>query len=71
MEACMHDYAKEHGKHDEVKSNMMELRVNTPFGKDYGFISTCNKGSTKLPKVQPPSNFIGWRDNTRSNNIRR
>ena len=71
MDACMHYYAKEHGKHGEVKSNMMESRINTPFRKDYGFTSTCNKGSTKVPKVQPPMNFIGGRDNTRSNNVRR
>jgi len=55
----MHYYAKEHGKHGEVKSNMMESRINTPFRKDYGFTSTCNKGSTKVPKVQTPPNFIG------------
>jgi len=54
MNACMHDYAKEHGKHGEVKVHTMEPRVTTPFGKDYGFICICNKGSTKVPKLQPP-----------------
>ena len=50
MNACMHDYAKEHGIHGEVKSIMLESRVITPFGKDYGFICTCITGSTKFPK---------------------
>ena len=42
MNACMHDYAKEHRNriHGEVKSTMLESRVNTSFGKDYGFIFT-------------------------------
>jgi len=53
MNACMHDYAKEHRKHGEVKSNMMESRLNMPFGNDYGFICICNKGSTKFPKSNP------------------
>jgi len=43
MNACMHDYAKEHRKHGEVKSNMMESRVNTSQGKNYGFTSICNQ----------------------------
>ena len=30
----MHDYAKEHRKHSEVKSTMLEPRVTTTFGKD-------------------------------------
>jgi len=30
MNACMHDYAKEHRKHGVVKSLMLESRVNTP-----------------------------------------
>jgi len=50
---------------------MMESRVTTSFGKDYGFNCTCNKGSTKAPKLQPPPNLIGWRENTRPNNIHR
>ena len=50
MDACMHDYAKEHRIHGEVKSTMLESRVTTPFGKDYGFICTCITGSTKFPK---------------------
>ncbi len=28
MNACMHDYAKEHGKHGEVKSTKLELKGN-------------------------------------------
>jgi len=47
----MHGDAKEHRIHGKVKSTMLESRVTTPFGKDYGFICTCNKGSTKVPKV--------------------
>jgi len=46
----MHDYIKEHRIHGEVKSTMLELRVNTPHGRDYGFICTCITGSTKFPK---------------------
>ena len=50
---------------------MLESRVTTPFGKDYGFICTCNKGSTKFPKSNPlrilldtettpgPTTFVG------------
>ncbi|KEH26833.1 hypothetical protein MTR_6g076045 [Medicago truncatula] len=30
---------------------MLESRVTTPFGKDYGFKCTCITGSTKVPKV--------------------
>jgi len=67
----MHDYAKEHRKHGDVKSIMLESRVNTPFGKDYGFICTCIIGSTKFPKSNPlrislddrttpgPATFVG------------
>jgi len=33
------------------RSIMLEPRVNTPFGKDYGFICTCITGSTKFPKL--------------------
>jgi len=40
-------------KHGGVKSKMLESRVNTPFGKDYGFTCTSNKGS-KVPKVYNP-----------------
>jgi hypothetical protein len=40
MNACMYDYAKEQRKHGEVKSIMLESRVNTPFGKDCGFSCT-------------------------------
>jgi len=40
MNACMHDYAKERRKHGEVKSIMLESRVNTPHDRDYGFTCT-------------------------------
>jgi len=71
MNACMHDYAKEHRKHGEVKSTVLEFRVNTTFGKDYGFICTCITGSTKFLKSNPlrilldygttpgPTTFVG------------
>jgi len=36
-----------------VKSEMLESRVTTSFGKDYGFIFTCVTGSTKFPKSSP------------------
>ena len=49
----MHDYAKEHRKHGEIKSIMLESRVNTSFGKDYSFKCTCITGSTKFPKSNP------------------
>ena len=57
MDACMHDYAKIRRRHGEVKSKMLELRVNTPFGKDYGFICTCITGSTKFPKSLTTSGY--------------
>jgi hypothetical protein len=50
----MDDYAKEHKKHGEVKSIMLEPRVSTPHGKDCGFICTCITGSTKFPKSLTP-----------------
>jgi len=53
MNAYMHDYAKEHRKHGVVKFIMLETRVNTPFGKDYGSNCTCITGSTKFPKSNP------------------
>jgi len=68
MNACMHDYAEEYG---EVKSIMLESRVNTPFGKDYDSSCTCITGSTKFPKSNPlrillddgttpgPTTFVG------------
>jgi len=67
MDACMHDCAKEYRKHGEIKSNMLQPRVTTPFGKGYGLKCTCITGSTKVPELQPPPNFIGYRDNTWSN----
>jgi len=57
MNACMHDYAKEHRKHGVVKCIILESTVTTPFGEDYGFICTCNKGSTKFPKFSTTSNI--------------
>ena len=61
MDACMHDYAKEHrnGIHGEVKSTMLESRVTTPFGKDYGFKCTYIMGSTKFPNYNYPHKCIG------------
>jgi len=40
------------------KSTLLELRVNTPFGKDYGFICTCITGSTKFPKFSTTSEHL-------------
>jgi len=59
MDACMHDYAKEHRIHGEIKSTMLESRVTTPFGKDYGFICTCITGSPKFPNYNYPHKCIG------------
>ena len=56
MNACMHDYAKEHGV---VQVHMLELRAHAPFGEDYGFICTYNKGSTKFPKSNPLRILLG------------
>jgi len=53
----MHDYAKEQRKHGEVKSIMLESRVNTPHGRDYGFTCTCISGSTKFPKSLTTSEY--------------
>jgi len=57
MNACMHGYATRR-IHGEVKSTMLELRVNTPFGKDYGFNCTCNKGFAKFPKFSTTSEYL-------------
>jgi len=54
----MHDYAKEHRIHGVVRSIMLELRVTMPFGKDYGFSCTCNKGSAKYPKFSTTSEYL-------------
>jgi hypothetical protein len=72
MNACMHDLCYTNGENMvKYKSIMLESRVSTPFGKDYGFICTCNKGSTKFPKSNPlrilsdtektpgPTTFVG------------
>ncbi|KEH17614.1 hypothetical protein MTR_0005s0240 [Medicago truncatula] len=53
----MYDIAKEHRTHGEVKSTILESRVTTPFGKDYGFNCTCNKASTKFPKSTTTSKY--------------
>ena len=53
----MHDYVKERRKHGEVRSIMMESRVNTLYGKDYGFKCTCITGSTKFPKSLTPFGY--------------
>jgi len=52
MNACMHDLCYKNGENMvRFKSIMLESRVNTPYGKDYGFICTCITGSTKFPKL--------------------
>jgi len=56
MNACMHDYVENMVR---LRSIMLESRVTTPFGKDYGFICTCNKGSTKFPKSNPLRILLG------------
>jgi len=56
MHVCMIMLHKQ-WKHGEVKSTMLESMVNTSFGKDYGFICTCNKGSTKFPKSTTTSKY--------------
>ena len=72
MNACMYDYAKEHRKHGEVKSIMWESRVNTPFGKDYGFTCTCITGSTKFPiSTTPFWTLSAYSTDSRSNNVRK
>jgi len=63
----MHDNAEEHG---EVKYIILEPRVSTPYGKDYGSICICITGSTKFPK----STTLFWtlsayRTDSRSNNV--
>ena len=55
MHVCMHDYANEHIIHGEVKSTMLEPRVTTPIGKDYGFNCTCITGSTKFSELSTAS----------------
>jgi len=44
------------------KSEMLEPRVNTPFGRDYGFICTCIIGSTKFPNSNPLLNILVHRN---------
>jgi len=47
----MHDYAKEHRIHGEVKSTMLESREITPFGKYYGFQMYLYDGFYQVPRV--------------------
>jgi len=56
MIACMHDYAKEHGV---VQIHVLEPRVTTPYGKDYGFKCTYITGSIKFPNYNYPYEYIG------------
>ena len=39
------------------KSIMLELRVNAPFGRDYGLTCTWILGSTKFPKSSTPFEY--------------
>jgi len=58
MNACMHGYAKEQRKHGvRFMFIMLESRLNTPHGRDYGFTCTCISGSTKFPKSLTPSGY--------------
>jgi len=58
MNACMHDYDKEQRKHG-VRLKFYNIGVvTTPFGEDYGFIRTCNKGSIKFSKFSTTSEYL-------------
>jgi len=60
--ACMHvciNMLKNGENMVKLRSIMLESRVHAPFGKDYGFICTCNKGSTKFPKSNPLRILLG------------
>jgi len=57
MHVCM-IMQQERRKYGEVKSIMLESRVTTPFGKDYGFICTCISGSTKFLKSTTTSEYL-------------
>jgi hypothetical protein len=57
MNAWMHDDAK-NIEYMGARFIMLEVKV-TPFGKDYGFNCTCNKGSTKFPNYNYPYELIG------------
>ena len=70
MHVCMIMLQKQ-WKHGEVKSIMLESRVNMPFGKDYGFNCTCNKVLPSSQSLQPLPNIIGLQDYSWSNKIRR
>ena len=54
-----------------LSSTKLESRVTTPFGKDCGFICTCNKGSTKFPKFSTTSEYLSGDRYSHSNNIHR
>ena len=51
----MYDYVEDMVR---LKSMMLESRVTTPFGKDYGFICTCITGSTKFPMFSTTSKYL-------------
>jgi len=53
LNSCMHDYVmlKNIEYMVGLRSTMLESRENMSFGKDYDFNCTCNKGSTKFPKL--------------------
>jgi len=61
MNVCMYAWLCNENSENIVrfKSIMLESKVTTPFGKDYGFICTCNKGSTKFPNYNFPYEYIG------------
>jgi len=54
MHVCM-IMLKKHKKHGEVRFNMMESRVKSSQGKNYGFTSICNKVLKKFPALSTPS----------------
>jgi hypothetical protein len=64
MNACMHDYAKIRRKYSEFRSTMLELRVTTPFGKDYGFQMYLYHGFYQVPRVINHSRTLSGYGNT-------
>ena len=55
----MHDLCYTNGENMvRFKSKTLESRVNTSFGKDYGFNCTCISGSTKFPKFSTTSEYL-------------
>jgi len=69
MNECM--YAWLCRKHGEVKVHNVGVEGNNTIWWGLWFHLYLYHGFYQVPKVQPPLNFIGWRDNTRSNNVRR